>query len=395
MQLHKRLLFTCCIAISLLAACHPGLPPPVVTGATPTPEQRELATLAFLAYLGDAVTGSDESVERDLAHCMGEALREQEGVERWELAWGPAVYHFSLGKLDDNMMYAVRDKSDPAHVVVVVRGTNPDSVLDWLVEDFDVVDQVPWPGGEAPAGTKTSKAISEGLQILRSMTPEAGPAPGEMVTDFLQSEVNKYPQGLRLDVTGHSLGGALSPALALLLSETLTGKVQISVLPLAGPTPGNAEFAAYYYNALGSSTQRLWNPFDVVPLAWNHETMGKMEDLYEPFTRAEPTVRGLIDGLRSIAKDGNYTQITTQPSLSGAVSTNPKPGERADWLNEAGWQHHCGYQCAMGISVLSSVPGEGTGKGGVAGCPSKGPQYLCPPNQCPKNHQASIAAINH
>lgn len=375
--------FICCIALALLTACQPQVPPPV-TGAAVTEEQKEMATLSFLAYLGDAVTGSDESVERDLAHCMVKALEEQMGVEDWELAWGPAVYHFSLGKLDDNMMYVVRNKKDPAHVVVVVRGTNPDSILDWLVEDFDVVDQVHWPGGNAPAGVKTSKSISEGLQILRSMTPEAGPAPGQLITDFLQGEIDKYQHGLRLDVTGHSLGGALAPALALLLHETLNGKVQISVFPLAGPTSGNAAFAAFYDGFLGTSTQRLWNPFDAVPLAWNHESMGKMEDLYEPFTRADAVERGLIDSLRSSAKDGDYAQIdTTQPSISGAVSTDPKPGEKASWLNEAGWQHHCGYQCAMGISVLSSVEGEGKGKGAVPGCPSKRPKYPCPPAKCP------------
>ena len=380
-------LFAGCIALALLAACHPHLPPPV-TGTPPTPEQREMGPLAFLAYLGAGITGPDEDVEKQLAHCMREALDRQEGVGNWQLAWGPAVYHFSLGKLDDNMMYVVRDKADPAHLTVVVRGTNPDSILDWLVEDFDVVDQVHWPGGKAPAGAKTSKAISEGLQILRSMTPEAGPAPGQTVISFLQAEVDKYPSGLRLDVTGHSLGGALSPVLALLLSETLTGPVRISVFPLAGPTPGNAEFAAYYDQALGSSTHRLWNPFDAVPLAWNHESMGKLEDLYEPFTRANAVERGLIDSLRSSVKDKGYAQIdAAQVSLSGAVDPKPKSGERADWLSEALWQHHCGYQCALGISVRTSAPGEGEGKGWLPGCPSKPPKFPCVPSQCPKNSE--------
>lgn len=126
--------------------------------------------------------------------------------------------------------------------------------------------------------------------------------------DFLQDEGNKYPHGLRLDVTGHSLGGALSPVLALYLSENLSGKVQISVFPLAGPSPGNTEFAAYYGSVLGGATERLWNPFDAVPLAWNHESMGKLEDLYEPLTRANAVERGLIDGLRSLVKDKGYAQ---------------------------------------------------------------------------------------
>jgi hypothetical protein len=334
-----------------------------------------MATLSFLAYLGDCLTGSDEQVETQLDHCMEEALRSQDGVHRWKLAWGPAVYHFSLGTLDDNMMYVVRDKNDPAHLVVVVRGTNSASILDWLVEDFDVVDQVPWPTAPPtpppPGHPTTSKAISEGLHILQTKTAEGGPVRNRLLLDFLQGQVNQYSSGLRLDVTGHSLGGALSPVLALWLHETLTGNPQISVFPLAGPTPGNADFAAYYDSVLGSSTRRLWNPFDIVPRAWGYESMGTMADLYEPFTGADLPTRGAVDGLRLLLKDEGYTQIkAAQDSLPGAVYTQPG----TDWLAEAEWQHHCGYQCAFGISVLTSVPG----------CPSQEPNYPCPKKACPK-----------
>jgi triacylglycerol lipase len=130
------------------------------------------------------------------------------------------------------------------------------------------------------------------------------------------------------------------------------------VYPLAGPTAGNADFAAYYDQELGGSTVRIWNPFDIVPRAWNDESMGKLADLYEPFTRADPVERGAIDGLRSVVKDEGYTQIdAAQPSLSGAVQSKGC----ADWATQAGWQHHWGYQCALGISVNPSVQG----------CPSK------------------------
>jgi hypothetical protein len=373
MRLHAPL-FAC--AISLLAGCSSYVRPPVTPAQPPTQEQREMATLSFLAYLGDGLVGSDEWVEKHLDHCMEKALWDQVDVRHWELAWGPAVYHFSLGVLDDNMMYVVRDRNDPAHLVVVVRGTNAASILDWLVEDFDVFDQVSWPTAPPPGLPKTSKAISEGLHILQTKTTEGGPVKKRHLSDFLQSQVNQYSSGppasgLLLDVTGHSLGGALAPVLALWLSETLTGNVRIRVFPLAGPSPGNADFAAYYDRALGSSTRRLWNPFDIVPLAWNHASMGKMADLYEPFTGADLWTRGAIDGARLFVEDYGYAQLKPgQDSLPGAVYTQ----SGTDWWAEVEWQHSCGYQCAFGISVLTSVPG----------CPSNEAQYPCPTTACPQ-----------
>lgn len=142
MRFHARRI-ACGIVLCLLLGCHPHTTAPVVTGRyTPVPPDQEMATLAFLAYLGDGLTGTDAEVETQLAGCLSAALQQQPGVGGWSLAWGPAVYHFSLAKLDDNMMYVVRETANPSHLAIVVRGTNAPALLDWLVEDFDVVDQV-------------------------------------------------------------------------------------------------------------------------------------------------------------------------------------------------------------------------------------------------------------
>jgi hypothetical protein len=347
---------------------------------------KEMARLAFLAYVGDNLKGSDSKVEKEIAPCMTSALAAQ--APAWELVWGPAVYHFESNGLDDNMMYVVREKADPSTLAVVVRGTNPDALIDWLVEDFDIVDQVSWPGLPS-SQAKISKGTSEGLHILQGMTAQVhGSTPSERqdLTQFLASQVANPPQLRNLYIAGHSLGGALSPAVALWLTESRNlwdhaQQVQIHVYPLAGPTPGNADFAAYYDRSLGASTHRMWNPFDVVPRAWNHQSMGTLEDIYEPFTRAAPLERGLIDSLRWLAKDKGYIQIdASQESLSGFVQTHnwTREGQSCktrpmDWLSEVGWQHHWGYQCALGILINPSLPG----------CDSKTP----PP--CPEICQTS------
>lgn len=370
-------LFAALLACGLLLGCHSsGATSAVTSGKSPDSLRQELATLAFLAYLGDAVTGSDENVENQLDDCMVEALQTQPGVQRWDLAWGPAVYHFSLSKLDDNMMYVVRDHQDPSHLAVVVRGTNPKAILDWLVEDFDVVDQVGWPAGSGQP--KISKAISEGLAILTTMTPEGGPDPGHTLQHFLEGEAKSHPDGLTLEFAGHSLGGALAPTLALWAHDTLDlGPSKIRVYSLAGPSAGNADFAAYYDSAL-PDTHRLWNPYDVVPRAWNHTTMGQMADLYEPATKADPVERGLIDGLRSLVADKGYSQIqATWGPLPGALTGTAC--KRMDWGAEAGWQHHWGYQCALGINVMTATQN----------CPSKPAPSGCPESYCPQTITAA------
>jgi hypothetical protein len=350
-------------------------------------DQRRMATLSFLAYVGGRLEGDDDSVEKPLAACLSYAIENDPTVDGWSLAWGPAVYKFALAELDDNMMYVVRNDEDPAHLAIVVRGTNPPALLDWLVEDLDVVDQVTWETGSPPDGAKISKAISEGLHILQTMTA-AGPDGETTLTGFLAEQSTVHP-ALRIDVTGHSLGGALSPALALWLADTEAQwnesptRARFAVYPLAGPTLGNAELAAYYDSRLGSATHRMQSSCDVVPLFWNVETMATVADLYGSTARASDAERLLLDGVRHLVADKGYTQIrATQTPLSGVVD-----GEVSSFAKQAGWQHHCSYQCALGINVLlpSKVPGEDGPQcddptaTSCASCPTLGPgTETCP-----------------
>jgi hypothetical protein len=347
---------TCTLLLGSALAASLGCRPPqaVVTPATglnPSPGQ-QMAALAFISYLGEDVTGSDDDVERKLYPCLQSELARQPITQgRWALAWGPAVYKFAIGDLDDNMMYVVRDQENAGHLAIAVRGTNAKSILDWLVEDFDVDDQVSWDYGNPPEEAKISKGTSEGLKILQTMTAASGPVPDQILSEFLAGEVKNNPSPkLEIDVVGHSLGGALAPALALWLADTQStwdpaGKAEIGVYALAGPTPGNTEFASYYASRIGERTDRIHNPYDIVPLAWNDQTMKTMADLYEPVTRADRIERELIDNLKNLVKDKSYSQINPgAPPLPGALNT-----KESTFLDEAGWQHVCGYHCALGL----------------------------------------------
>jgi triacylglycerol lipase len=350
------------LAVSL--GCRPQQPGTVPQEISPAAgsepglsKRQEMAALAFIAYLGEQLKGSDDEVERQLAPCMESELAKQPLTRsRWSLAWGPAVYKFAFADLDDNMMYVVRDVNDPAHLAVVVRGTNAKAILDWIVEDFEVAGQVPWPYGNAPGQAKISKGTSDALKILQAMAPAGGPAPNQTLTRFLAAQAQTHPR-LLVDVAGHSLGGLLSATLTLWLADTRSewdpaGKATLAAHALAGPTAGNAAFAAYSDSRIGGITDRMHNPFDVAPLAWNYETMGTIASLYGEVAPPDELERGLLDVVRDLVKHKGYSQIKpAEPALSGALNT-----QATEFAAQGAWQHTCGYHCALGLTGSTFLP---------------------------------------
>lgn len=344
-----------CLTLSAVLAC--GLPPQTAPeGAAPaggqpasTAIQQQMGALAFIAYLGEELTGSDDKVEGELYPCLEAQLAAEPLTNgKWTLTWGPAVYKFDIAHYDDNMLYVVRDTADPAHLAIATRGTNAKAILDWLLEDLDVEHQVAWRYGDAPSGAKISQATENGLRVLQTMTPASGPVPNKTLTQFLET-YSQANGALQIHVTGHSLGGALAPTLALWLADTrrdwdASGQSTIAVVSLAGPTAGNAAFAAYSDSRIGSSTTRLHNPYDVVPLAWNHATMGTIAGLYAPTIEPERVIRDAIDVARDLVKDKGYTQIRPNaPPLPGALFAG------TSYVEQVSSQHTCGYQCALGL----------------------------------------------
>ena len=221
-------------------------------------------------------------------------------IGQWDLAWGPAVYQAPGSDVADNAFYIVQNKVTPSEFVIAISGTNPISRYGWIDEDFLINPLQPWPFGDTSqnADVKISNGTHIGLTVLLALKN----ANQKTALDYLASQTSTLG-ALNITVTGHSLGGALSPAMALAmhdLQNTPTswdpaGSSQIAVVPSAGPAAGNQDWAKYYDQRLAASTTRLWNNIDMVPHAWEVSLLSKIPTLYSPAIPASVLIKGLTD----------------------------------------------------------------------------------------------------
>lgn len=249
--------------------------------------------------------------------------RIQELIGQWELVWGPVVYQEKGSRVADNAMYVARNKTTPTEYVVAISGTNPISKYGWIHEDFLINPMQDWPYTEKQdPESRISNGTNTGLDILISTMEDSSE---KKLTDYLGKQVSAAaPKPLSVWVTGHSLGGALSPALALALKD-LQGKdpgwdpqagAAILVEPSAGPTPGDGNWATYYGDEIGKATTRLWNQIDIVPHAWQLNMLDEIPTLYEPFIPKSKFISAAVE-LAKINSEiaGDMKQI--RPDVQG------------------------------------------------------------------------------
>lgn len=330
-----------------------------------TPKQT-LFTLSLLPDLGHCYSGSVSTIEAALLQRLNALLPTLAGqIGPWQVVWGPAVYELPSSDHPDNVMLVVQNGGVAGlpDLVVAVAGTNPYSFLDWIVEDFLVSTQVPWPTGNPPVGAAISLATFTGLSVLQTLVPGPGqPGAGVPVRNFLAAQVSGGATAINLG--GHSLGGALSPTLALWLHDTRAawdpqGHTTLSVLPSAGPTAGNQAFATYSDAQIGAQVTRLHNSLDAVPHAWAAADIQELPTLYAPQIKPDPVVLAFAAIAREISKNGGYTQIdAAAPALPGTVNQ----GEIHDldlpfvnFFNQAGWQHVDAYYDLLGVPSLATI----------------------------------------
>ncbi|MBV8517178.1 MAG: hypothetical protein JO197_07205 [Acidobacteria bacterium] len=327
--------------------------------------QQRTAVLSILSNLASNRKGSVGDLRESLEQQLTEALQSStftQYIGRWDVVWGPQITKGSIFSDEaDNAMYVARSAETNDHVVAIA-GTNPGSLFDAAIEDLAVGTVVGFGG---LAGAEISKGTQTGIIALQNMTD---PRTTQTLRNFLDE---LPPTNANLIFTGHSLGGALSPAIALdlVVSQGLdTSKFKnVYVYPSAGPTPGNDAFMQLFtktFPAVGDNPFNAWNQnvrntLDAIPRAWAQ--LAELPALYPPLLggRPVPCVQTLVNDLLTPALKGNtYTDlpfVTFEGTFDGDVDV-PAPGVSCAWLRQMVYQHIEGYYATLIPELQSSLP---------------------------------------
>jgi Lipase (class 3) len=307
----------------------------------PYPAQQQIYCLSFTANsafglsmssLADLQNYVDEVTQQVLT---GASTQAYIGAD-WVSVWGTRVYSNSPNNASvvvDNAMGLFYSASQNLFVVAIA-GTNGNSGYDWFSENFKMNSTVLWQdvlgtGGVTIPSPYQAAAIATGfatgLDILANKMVDAD---GHTMLQALNAYlITNKTVGATLAVTGHSLGGALCPVLALYIYQlqqnselnwnTSNGVAVVAAYPTAGPTAGETNFANYYASLVAASDGAFtylsqYNTNDVVPQAWMLSTMESVPALYDAnlTPAAAPFMGPLVLGMMSdTVVSGNYRAI--------------------------------------------------------------------------------------
>ena len=225
----------------------------------------------------------------------------------------------------------------------VIRGTNFESLESWLKQDFDLDKAVPFgqlPGNppNVPANALISKGTFNGMSdLLRLRDPDRGDT---SLLEFLDALKPRF-----LYVTGHSLGGTLTPTLFAYLNAMLHGGKPVWNMALwsfAGLTAGGAGFNDYF-NAMLPNHQgfqwRIQNSQDIAPLCW--WSFGGIQQIYVPHGLHWDFVeKDLIADLFSDAAHSGIGYAHPQPGLLLPGTFDTDFPDSDVWAAQALQQHH-------------------------------------------------------
>lgn len=197
----------------------------------------------------------------------------------------------------------------------------------------------------------TAAASTDGMslvQFLRAASETASPAP------------------LDVSVVGHSKGGCLASTVALWLADSTgardvpaeqqwnpAGDAAVRCYSFAGPTGGNAAFAAYSNRVIGARCERTVNTLDVVPHAWQLDDLRRIADLFGPGIDRAP----IVDLVHAIVADLETTALGyTHPGEHLHSITGTLDPTKPLFFDQFAHQHMAAYLTGLGLGDSLTVP---------------------------------------
>ncbi|MDR3680634.1 MAG: hypothetical protein P4L41_11775 [Flavipsychrobacter sp.] len=330
------------------------------TAAASYSTYQQIFTLCMLSNLSGAFNKqSSATIHDSTIYYTDRILTDstfQTYMGHWKCVWGPSVMLNDPKKNDSmaiNSMFIAQNLDSPSLFVVAIAGTNFASGYDWLNEDFKVERFKYWdsvlanvydtttttPGLRYPSAF-ISRPTFMGLFNLMSLhdtTLPGSPTAYQFLTNLVDTS---HLSNINIWTTGHSLGGALAPTLALYLQNKMIGTnakpkattLSINCLAAAGATPGDMRFSALYKKYLQANTIRVWNRNDVVPHGFEGDMLQQVDTIYNFAGIPTPSlIQNTINATNLALFLYNYRQLypATDTEFTSAIYTN------ANFINPA------------------------------------------------------------
>lgn len=291
---------------------------------SPTYQQQQFFTLSMLINRAVHHHFSQEQLQQSLSEFAT-------SIGQWSIVWGPYYYQPSSAAGIVNALYVAKQDST---LVVSVSATREKSIYDWQEEDLNATP-VAWQYASG-AGNITAGDNLGLTNILGALTDNTGATAPQTIQQYLSSIADKST--LDLVITGHSLGGALAPLLAMALLDPASTLNQnpdqdvsinqwqsLYLMPTAGPSPGDQTFVAYFQQTVANAGDKwnnafIWNSLDVIPHAWSAATLAQLSTLYSDISLpSQGCIALTIQYMQTNSAEGNYTQFEPQPAIIGTL----------------------------------------------------------------------------